>query len=117
MNCKLMMCKKLCMPFIGNVLKTNFTKVRLISNSKLNHCSLNESKTVTTNNDEDWCTIYQLPSIRLAAAMNKLKIYQAIFTGTTICTSLGLEYYEIVPAGATQIVGALGIICNNFKLS
>lgn len=114
MNCKLMMCKKLCMPFIGNALKTNFIKVRLISNTKLNNCILNENKTVTTN--DQWSLIYQLPFIRLAAALNKIKVYQALFTGVGICSSMALENYEIIPAGASQIVGALGIILIFLKI-
>lgn len=104
-----MLCKKLCMPFIGNTLKTNFIKVRLISNTKLNNCVPNENKTVTTNTNHEWSLIYQFPFIRLAAAMNKLKIYQAIFTGVGISSSIALENYDIIPAGASQIVAALGI--------
>lgn len=109
-----MLCKNLCLPFIGDALKTNFIKVRLVSNTKLNNCIPNENKTVTTNNSQEWSLIYQFPYIRLAAAMNKLKIYQAIFTGAAISSSIALENYEIIPTGASQIVGALGIIFNFF---
>lgn len=103
------------MPFIGNALKTNFTKVRLISNTKLNDTSLNKDKTVGVEKNAEWSKIYEFPYIRLAAALNKLKIYQAVFTGVLVGGSTALEHNEILSTGATYMVGALGIICDSLS--
>lgn len=86
---------------------------------KTRHYATKQNPTSTTTNAErssllgaaftDWRPIYRLPLIRLVAAFNRLKVYQAIVTAAGTPLILALQNAGHVSGEALGIYAAIGV--------
>ncbi|XP_034141922.1 transmembrane protein 186 [Drosophila guanche] len=100
--------------------RSHLTKVRWPSSvpaamQQLNQRRLGTAERTTTTPELDqaafseWRTIYSLPSIRLVAAFNRLKIYQAALTAAGAPIAFALGQAGHVASDALGIYAAIGV--------